>query len=44
MLIEAMVKQKILQTQVDELKAEQAQSKQPENAIMLYLWVLICVV
>lgn len=41
LLMEAMVRQKILQTQVNELKAKEAPGKQPKNANMLYLWVLI---
>lgn len=39
-LMEAMVKQTILQKQVDDLKEEQARGKQSKNAKLLYLWVL----
>lgn len=41
LLMETMVRQKILQTQVNELKAKKTPSKQPKNANMLFLWVLI---
>lgn len=38
MLMEAMVKLTVLQTQLDGLKAQQAPGKQPQNAKLFYLW------
>lgn len=41
MLAEVMVKQTIMQTQIDELKAQQPCGKQSRKAKLLYLSVLI---
>lgn len=38
MLMEAMVKQTTLQSQVKELKAEQARGRQSQNDKLLYFW------
>lgn len=44
MLAEVMVKQMVLEMQVNELKEKQDRGKQSEKATLLYLWVLIPIV